>query len=66
MNTRTTSRVAALESRKAARLSLPWLRLLWLRGEMEPEVPEGHSAVIRRIVTPGDPPQWLARRPGEA
>ena len=39
--------------------SWPWFKAVWKRGEPRPSVPEGHNAVIWKIITPGDPPEWM-------
>lgn len=40
----------------------PWVKLLWRSGEPEPLPPPRHNVVIRKIVSPDDPPDWLQSR----
>ncbi len=55
-------RISALEavSPKDDERTWPWVRLIWERGEPEPVIPPRHNAIISRVVTPGDPPEWMA------
>lgn len=59
-------RISALEERTPDHQNLPWVELIWERGEPRPVVPEGFNGIIRRMVAPGDPPEWLNLQPGEA
>ena len=54
-------RLSALEASTPADdvWSRPWFEAVWERGEPYPSIPEGHNATICKIITPGDPPEWM-------
>lgn len=55
-------RLSALESAAPTEddeRTWPWVRLLWHRGEPSPVIPARHNAIVSRVITPGDPPEWM-------
>lgn len=56
---RAAQRVEKLEARQPDHLTGPWVEFIWERGQPYPVVPPGHNAIINKIVSPGDPPEWL-------
>lgn len=54
------SALEAVNAKEDGEHNWPWVRLIWKRGEPEPVVPPRHNGIVVKIVSPGDPPEWLS------
>ena len=55
-------RLTALEANSSSpddQRNWPWFKAVWERGQPYPTIPEGHNAMIWKIISPGDPPEWM-------